>query len=104
MPKFSCSVQLYWISISRSKNFVWDITLGHLNISSPRSKIEAVEEQINICFLPETKVDETFLKQQVNISNNKILGRGRNKHSGGLSFYISENILCKVINYDKIPN
>ena len=82
MPKFSSSVQLYWISISRSKNLVWDITLGHLNISSPRNKIEAVDEQINICFLPETELDETFLNQQVNISNNKILGRGKNKHIG----------------------
>ena len=61
-----------------------------------------MEELINICLLSETKIDKTFLNQQVNISNNEILDRDRNKYSCGLSFYINVNILCKVINDEEI--
>ena len=39
--------------------------------------------------LSETKIDESFLNQQFNISNYKTLPSDINKHGGGLLFYIS---------------
>ena len=49
--------------------------------------------------LSETKIDENFPKQQF-----KTFRRDRNKHGGGLLFYINENIPCKLINDKIIPN
>ena len=41
-----------------------NIVVGHLNVNSLRNKSEAVEElvqnKVDICFLSETKIDETF--------------------------------------------
>ena len=42
-----------------------NIVIDHLNVSSLRSKFEAVEDElvqnkVDICFLSETKIDETF--------------------------------------------
>ena len=54
--------------------------------------------------LSETKIDESFPNQQFNISNYKTFRRDRNKHGGGLLFYINENIPCKLINDQIIPS
>ena len=53
---------------------------------------------IDICLLSETKIGESFPNQQFNISNYNTFRRYINKHSGGLLFYINENIPCKLIN------
>ena len=47
--------------------------MGHLNVNSLRSKFEAVEDElvqnkVDICFLSETKIDETFPNQQFMIN------------------------------------
>ena len=102
IPKFSNSVQLYWISLPHSKHFVWDITIGHLNVNSLRNKIKTAEELIKICLLSETKIDEIFLNQKFNISNYKTLCKDRNKHGWGVLSYISEDIPYKVINNEGV--
>ena len=83
-----------------------NVTIGALNVNSLRNKIGAVQELITnnivICLLSETKINETFPNQQFNISNYKTCCRDRNKHGGGLLFYISENIPCKLINHEII--
>ena len=63
-----------------------------------------ITNNIDICLLSETKIDESFPKQQFNRSNYKTFRRGRNKHAGGLLFYINENIPCKLINDQIIPS
>ena len=84
-----------------------NVTIGHLNVNSIRNKIFAVEEliknNIDICLLTETKIDDTFPNQQFNISNYRIMRKDRNKNGGGLLFYINENIPCKVITNYEIP-
>ena len=50
-----------------------NIVMGHLNVNSLRSKFEAVEDElvqnkVDICFLSETKIDETFPNQQFMIN------------------------------------
>ena len=83
-------------------------TIGALNVNSLRNKIGALQElitnNIDICLLSETKIDESFPNQQFNISNYKTFRRDRNKHGGGLLFYINENISCKLINDQIIPS
>ena len=85
-----------------------NVTIGALNVNSLRNKIGAVQElitnNIDICLLSETKIDESFPNQQFNISNYKTFRRDRNKHGGGLLFYINENISCKLINDEIISS
>ena len=57
-----------------------------------------------MCLLSETKIDGSFPNQQFNVSNYKNFRRDRNKHGGGLLFYINENIPCKLINDEIIPS
>ena len=63
-----------------------------------------ITNDIDICLLLETKIDETFPDQQSNISKFKTFRRDRNKHGGGLLFYIIENISCKLINDEIISS
>ena len=63
-----------------------------------------ITNNIDICFLSETKIGENFPNQQFNISNYKTFRRDRNKHGGGLLFYINENIPCKLLNDKIIPS
>ena len=85
-----------------------NVTIGPLNVNSLKNKIGAVQELItnstDMCLLPETKIDESFPNQQFNISNYKTFPTERNKHGGGLLFYINENIPCKLINDEIIPS
>ena len=57
----------------------------------------------DICLLSDTKIEQNFPNQQFNISNYKTFRRDINKRGGGLSFYVNENIPCKLINYEIIP-
>ena len=63
-----------------------------------------ITNNIDIYLLSETKIDESFPNQQLNISNYKTFCRERNKHGGGLLFDINENIPCKLINGQNIPS
>ena len=82
--------------------------LGHLNVNSLRSKIEAVEElmrnNIDISLFSDTKLDETFPNQQFKISGYKTFRRDRNKYGGGIMFYINKNIPCKTVNVEGLPD
>ena len=79
-----------------------NVTIGALNVNSVRNKIGALQalvtNNIDTCLLSESKIDGTFPNQQFSISNYKTFCRDRNKHYGGLLFYINENIPCKLIN------
>ena len=63
-----------------------------------------ITNNIDISLLSETKIDENFQNQQLNISNYKTFLRDINKNGGGFLFYINENILCKLINDEVIPS
>lgn len=60
------------------------------------AKIETVEElmqsNIDISLFSVTKLHEALPNQQVKIIGYKMFRRDRNKYSGGVMFYISENI------------
>ena len=85
-----------------------NVILGHLNANFLRNKIEAIEElmqnNINISLFSEIKLDETFPNQQLKISGYKMFRRDRNKRGGDIMFYINENILCKTVNVEGLPD
>ena len=62
------------------------IVIGHLNVNSLRNTIEAVEElvqnKVDICFLTETKIDDTFPNKQFMLNGYKLFRRDRNGHGG----------------------
>ena len=82
--------------------------LGLLNVNSLRNKIKVVEKllrnNIDISLFSETKLDETFPNQQFKISGYKMFRRDRNKYGGGIMFYVNENIPCKTVNVEGLPN
>ena len=74
---------------------------GHLNVNSVRNKFEAlaflVKDKIDAFLLSESKLDSSFPEAQFKILGYRIFRQDREKHGGGLMFYIKENIPCKKI-------
>ena len=83
-----------------------NVVIGHLNVNSLRNKFETVEElvqnKVDICFLSEKNIDETFPNQQFTTNGYKLFWRDRNCHGGGVLCYINENIPCKTVNVEAI--
>ena len=79
-----------------------NIVISHLNVNSLRSKFDPVEElvqnKVDICFLSETKINETFPNQQFKTNGNyKLFCRDRNFHGGCVLCYINENTSSKTV-------
>ena len=83
-----------------------NVVIGHLNVNSLRNKFETVEElvqnKVDICFLSEKNIDETFPNQQFMTNGYKLFCRDRNRHGGGILCYINENIPSKTVNLEGI--
>ena len=81
--------------------------IGHLNVNSLRNEFVAIDElmknKINICFISETKVDESFPNQQFKINGYKMFRKDRDRFGGGLMFYVNEQIPSKVLSLESIP-
>ena len=87
----------------------WDkLIWGHLNINSIRNKIEAklfeltfiIDHNLDIFFIPETKLGGSFPTVQSLIKGFSALYRfDRNSKGGGLLFYIREDITAKILTY-----
>ena len=73
-----------------------NITIGHLNVNSLRTKLISIEEliksKLDIFLVSETKIDHSFPNQQFSIDGYKTYRRDRNNFGGGLLFYVNENI------------
>ena len=59
---------------------------------------------IDICLFSETKLDETFPNQEFKIHGCKVNRRDRNKHGGGVLYYVNENIPCKMVSVEGVPD
>ena len=80
------------------------LILGHLNINSIRNKFEALKfiigNNIDILLISETKLDDSFPSVQFLIKGFSAPYRfHRNSMSGGLLFYIREEIPSKILTY-----
>ena len=83
-----------------------NILTGDSNVNFLRNKFEAVEElvqnKVDICFLSDTKIDETFPNQPFVINGYKLFRRDRICHGEGVLCYINENIPSKTVNVEGI--
>ena len=74
----------------------------------PRNKIVALKEfmwkKVGICVCSERKIDQTFPDQEYRVHHYKLCRSCRNKHGGGVIFYINENLPCKVVGLEEVPN
>ena len=61
---------------------------------------ELTRNNIDFSLFSETTRDETYTNQQFKISGYKMFRRDRNKHGGGIMFYINKNIPCKTVNVE----
>ena len=75
---------------------------GHHNINSLRNKREFLEALIrghcDIFLVSETKLDSSFSGSEFTIPGYRLFRKDRNQHGGGLIFYVSQGIPCKIIN------
>ena len=83
-----------------------NITIGHLNVNSLRNKLISIKEfiksKLDIFLVSETKIDNSFPNQQFSIDGCKTYRRDRNNFSGGLLFYVNENIPCRELTTEQI--
>ena len=82
----------------KSKNLDRPI-IAHLNINFLDSKYEPlkslIKENIDILLVSETKLDDTYPKGQFKIDGyDKPIRLDRNKHGGGLLFFIRDDLPC----------
>ena len=72
-----------------------------MNVNSVWNKFssiaELVKDNIDVLRILETKIDSSFPSQQFTIDNYKIFRRDQNCFSGGLMFYMNENIPCREL-------
>ena len=63
-----------------------------------------MRKSIDISLFSNTKLDEIFPNQQFEISVYKMFRKDRNRHGRGILFYINENIPCKTVNVEGLPD
>ena len=81
--------------------------IGNLNVNSLRNKFVAIDEliknKIDICLISETKLDESFPKQQFKINGYKMFQKDTDMFGRRLVFYVNERIPIKVLFLESIP-
>ena len=79
-----------------------NLIMGHLNINSVRNKFEYLKPIISPIFdiflVSETKLDDSFPKNQFSLNGYKMFRRDRNGSGGGLCIYVKETIAAKQLN------
>ena len=94
----------FFLSINECSNAFDSVKVHKLVNPKIIAAEELMRDKIDICLFSETKLDETFPNQQFKIHGYKIYCRDRNKHGGGILCYVNENILCKMVNIEGVPD
>ena len=76
-----------------------------LNVNSIRNKFESVsyliKDNFDIFLISESKLDSSFPNSQFSIPGYRLFRNDRDKHGGGLIFYVNEDLPCKKLtNFD----
>ena len=84
------------------------LVIGHINIYALENKFEPlvslVKDKLDILLICETKIDDTFPKNQFHIEGySTLFRRDRNSHGGGLILYLREDISCKQLKVWDLP-
>ena len=80
------------------------LVIAHININFLAKKFEPlvslVEDKIDIFLVSETKLDDTFPSNQFTINGYlEQIRQDRNRHGGGLAFFIRDDLPCKVLSH-----
>ena len=82
--------------------------IAHLNINFLESKFEPlksmIKDNIDILFISETKLDETFPLGQFQIDGYRSVRLDRDNHGGGILFFIRDDLPCKELKLHTLPN
>ena len=85
------------------------IIIGHLNVNHIENKFEPlvslVKDKLDIILLSETKIDQSFPSSQFEIEGyTKPFRRDRDIHDGGLLIYVRDDIPCKELKPENLPD
>ena len=82
--------------------------MDHLRINSQRNKFELIKEvffnNIDVFFLSETKLDEPFPSNQLQIECYKYFRLGRNCYGRGVCMYVNQDIATRRVEYNSLSN
>ena len=65
---------------------------------------ESIKDKMDVCLISESKIDESFPKQQFKINGYKMFQKDRDEFGGGFMFYVNEQIPSKVLPLESIPS
>ena len=90
------------------KQYPKNIIMGNLNINSLQNKFELIKEvffnNIDVFFLSETKLDETFPNIQFQIEGYKNFRLYGTCYWGGVCMYVNEDIAARCVKYNCLSN
>ena len=82
--------------------------IAHLNINFLESKFEPlksiIKDNIDILFLSETKLDQSYPTVQFEINGYRSIRLDRDKHGGGILFFIRDDLPCKELKSHTLPS
>ena len=81
--------------------------IAHLNINfiAPKFEYSFVKDNVDLLMVSETKIDDTFSKEQFNIEGySRPIRLDRNCHGGGIIFFIRDDLPCHELSSHKLPN
>ena len=103
-----CNESLRSILKSLRSNHPQKIIIGHININSIRYKFDILKpmltEVLDILMISETKLDESFPEAQFYIGFRAPFRLDRNKHGGGISLCVRNNINAILLTDHVFPN
>ena len=83
-----------------------NIIIGHLNINSLQNKFELIKEvsfnNIDVFFLSEAKLDETFQNNQFQIEGYKNFTMGRTCYGGVVCMYVNQDMAVRHVVYNSL--
>ena len=79
-----------------------DIKIAYINARSILPKVEQVQHllysnNIHLLAVGETWLDESVLDSEIDIDGYSVLRRDRNRHGGGVMFYVCDNVSYKHV-------
>ena len=80
--------------VSFHKEYRKSLKMGHININSVRHKQNMdTNNLLDLLFIQESKLDNSFPNAQFNITGYKLYRNDRTSHMGGIMAYIGDDII-----------
>ena len=84
------------------------VKIAHLKINFLYNKFEGlklfIKDKIDVLVISETKLDDTYLSNQLQIGGFSIPSRADRNAHGGLLIYVRDEIPCKILTNQDLPS